>query len=308
MDKTFKNRDPIKQLKKKYLVYEMSKDNLPAITVNSGEQLRVKTRDVFGDQIQDENDRVENIDRLLLHPATGPIFVKGAEAGDALEISIIKIKTGKFAVQCIVPDFGLLADDFSFYQTKLYPVKGRRVQFNDIPILIEPMIGTIGVAPNSNSIPCNMPGPHGGNLDCRYIREGAKVILPVFVEGALLALGDVHALQGDGEASGISAEIDASVDLEIKVLKNFLIKGPRVLYKNSIMFLASGENLEKACSRVVLRVVNYLQIFYGLELSDAYRLCTLVGNLEICQVVNQLKTVRMVLAIDLLKSFSTVSF
>lgn len=153
------------------------------------------------------------------------------------------------------------------------------------------MIGTIGVAPEDGKIPCNTPGSHGGNLDTPFITENVKLLLPVFHEGALLALGDSHARQGDVEVSGISAEVSSTVKLRTNLSQNEYIKSPQIRYENKIITLGSAESIYKSAQKALSQMVKLINHEFGLMETSAYLLCTLIGDLKVSQVVNPLKTV-----------------
>ena len=91
-------------------------------------------------------------------------------------------------------------------------------------------------------------------MDCRKIREGSVVYLPVFHPGALLALGDVHAAMGDGEVMGSGAEIAAEVTVKVEVLKQ-ACAGPWVTDQDQLYALASAKTMEEALKRCCQKMV-----------------------------------------------------
>lgn len=283
-----------------HVIYEMNADNPPAAKVSPGKTVKVETKDVFGNQITSDQDRIQEIDRSLLHPATGPIYIEGAEPGDVLKINIEKISLESPAVQGLVPNFGLLGEDYQLHETKIFPVSDNSMRIGDISLPLNPMIGTIGVAPPEKSIPCNSPGNHGGNMDTRFVTTGATLLLPVFVKGALLTLGDVHARQGDGEVSGISAEVSATVKMKILIKESQSIEAPQIRYQDRIITLGSADNLNQAAKKAVRRMIETLSKEYPISKTSAYMLCTLVGDLAISQIVNPLKTARFTINRELI--------
>ena len=132
-----------------------------------------------------------------VNPVTGPVFVKGARPGDVLEVEIVELRPKDWGWTAIIPGFGLLADEFPdpWLRISRVDAAARTVEFLDgVRLAYEPFPGTIGVAPEE-------PGEHsvvpprrwGGNLDVKHLRPGARLLLPVGVEGALFSVGDTHA-------------------------------------------------------------------------------------------------------------------
>ncbi|HUU33587.1 MAG TPA: acetamidase/formamidase family protein, partial [Vicinamibacterales bacterium] len=142
------------------------------------------------------------------HPMTGPIFIEGAAPGDTLELRILAIDfLHDFGVNAFAPGGGVLADQFPYAQLKLlrWPAGADTVAFAPgITLPLAPFFGSIGVAPPplAGRISSRPPGWHGGNLDNKDLVAGSTLYLPVHVAGALLSVGDGHALQGHGEVTG----------------------------------------------------------------------------------------------------------
>ena len=145
----------------------------------------------------------------------------------------------------------------------------------------------------NNAVPNNTPGPHGGNLDTKEITVGAKVYLPVFVPGALLALGDLHAAMGDGEVCGTGVEIRGSVEVRIDVKKGLGLDGPVVEYNDHLYFVGSGSTIEDAVKTAVGFATKIMTIRLGLDWTDAYMALSVGADLRFSQVVNPLKTVKV---------------
>ena len=166
---------------------------------------------------------------------------------------------------------------------------------------IRPMIGVIGTAPaGGQTIPTGTPGEHGGNMDCKEITAGTSVFLPVAVDGALLALGDIHALMGDGEVCICAAEVSGTVTLATALLRERL-PTPALRSERELAFLASAKTLDE-CERLVLGKAHaFLAGSLGLSANDAARFMSLVGDLAVCQVVDPLKTMRFSLPLAVLR-------
>ncbi len=168
-----------------------------------------------------------------------------------------------------------------------------------------PMIGVIGTASKGDrpwyATEC---GDHGGNMDCNTIRAGAAVYLPVFVEGGLLGIGDVHAAMGDGEVYGSGVDISAEVDITVTVRKDIKNTTAFLLSGNHLSTLASAVTLEEACRLCIKDMEQILQVQYGFTPLDASKVIALYGDLKICQIANPQKTVRMEITLDKLNLFS----
>jgi amidase len=158
---------------------------------------------------------------------------------------------------------------------------------------VRPNIGCLGVAPADGELPSVAQGDHGGNLDTRWICAGSIVEFPVFHAGAMLFVGDCHQLQADGSLAGVPPESDAVVRLRCTLRRGAPLPRPRILADGRIMFLASAPTIEEAAAIATRDLVDALVSEAGLDEDDAYLLTTMTADLEVCQVVNRLRTVRV---------------
>ena len=142
---------------------------------------------------------------------------------------------------------------------------------------------------------------HGGNLDTKDIKAGSTIYFPVFVKGALLALGDCHAAMGDGEVCVTGVEVPARVTLRIHAMNNLSLKRPLIETEEEWMTIGNGESLEEAARQATLDMMDIIQRKLGFSRGDAYMLLSAVGDLRISQVVDPLVTVRMALSKKYLK-------
>ena len=146
------------------------------------------------------------------------------------------------------------------------------------------MIGTISTADPMESYLSWLPGPHGGNMDLGQITIGATVYLPVRVDGALLHLGDVHAVQGDGELSGAAVEMPARTQLKIDVIRNKAIEWPRLEDDSTLYAVAAtqaGRSLEDAMRMAFMNLILWLETDYSIDRWLAFGLLTLVSQVRI---------------------------
>jgi len=162
------------------------------------------TEEVTSGQLKqgDPASKLASLDFDKLYPLGGPVFIKDAEPGDALEVEILALRPGSWGWTALLPGLGLLASDFPDPYVRYFEL-GNRTSAElrqDIHIPIAPFCGTMGVATDE-------PGPHAvlpptkgaGNIDTRHLTAGTKLYLPVFVKGGMFSAGDCHAAQGDGE-------------------------------------------------------------------------------------------------------------
>ncbi|WP_107841349.1 acetamidase/formamidase family protein [Metasolibacillus meyeri] len=292
-------------ISKEHAIYAMSADNEPACTAKSGDTIMFETYDCFTDQITSEDQVIEALDWNKINPATGPIFIEGAEPGDVLEVEIHKIDIGDTVTLMTGPELGVLGDELDAMTIKRVPIVDEELQFTeDIKIPVNKMIGVIGTAPAQGAISCGVPDAHGGNMDTAVITEGAKLYLPVNVAGGLLALGDCHAAMGDGEVSVCGGEVPAQVTVTVHVLKNHTIPTPYVIKDNTISMIASAKTLDEATVIATKNMVHVIKQSTALTDAEAIHLLSLAGQLRISQIVDPNKTARMELPLRYLKSLT----
>lgn len=275
------------------IIYAFSKDNQAVLRVNSGSQVVIETCDCFENQILSEDVSYHAMDWDKVNPATGPIFVNGAAAGDILAVTIDKIELADQGVMAVSPGMGVLAEQIEEFEAKILPIKDGKAIFNSkIAIPLNPMIGVIGVAPKDEPVSCGTPGSHGGNMDNKMITTGATIYFPVETDGALFALGDLHAAMGDGEIGVTGIEIAAKVTVTLNVIKGSSIENPLLETEESISTIASEETLDLAVKRSVEDMIVLLQDRIDVSFNQLNMLCSAVGQTQICQVVDPLVTAR----------------
>jgi len=277
----------MKRLKLGNLHYAISRLNEPSIAIEPGESVVVETEDTFIGMIKKLGDW-KGAKIPWGNPLSGPIHVEGAEKGDmlAVEIKGIKPLTGQGATRVnvdglldILNPTGLLDVEIP-RKVWICPIKNEKVYWTkDIVLPYEPMIGTIGTAPEVEST--MRAGPYGGNMDLTDLTIGNSLYLPVFVKGALLHVGDVHAVQGDGELCGTAVEMPAEVTLTVGLIKNKTIGWPRIESPSHIMAVGSGRPMEDAVRIAFRELILWLHSEYGFDRLDAYNLCTQVSKIGV---------------------------
>lgn len=276
------------------IIYEFNKQNDHTKVVSPGTTLTIETYDCFEDQIQTEETVMKELDWNKINPATGPVFVEGALPGDILKVKIEKIEVGNQGVMAVVPDLGIMGHAINKMEAKVMQIKDDKVLFNGVEAPINKMIGVIGVAPKGDGVSCGTPGAHGGNMDNKMVREGATLYFPVSVEGALFALGDLHAAMGDGEVSGSGVEIAGNVTVTLDVIKGEKIDHPMLENDEVYTQIASAETLDEAANIAGSQMIERIVKKTGLPTSEVVMLMSMVGQTEVCQIVNPLKTARFV--------------
>ncbi|QAV33809.1 amidase [Fervidobacterium changbaicum] len=282
-------------------IYAFCSDVKPALFVESGDEVEFETLDCFSNQIRSCEDKLENLNWSEVNPATGPVFVNGSMPGDVLEIEIIDIEVAERGVMVTGKGLGPLGERFEEYFTKIVEIKDGKAIFNGLKLPIEPMIGVIGVAPKEGCVNCGTPGYHGGNLDTKYIKKGAKVLLPVSVEGALLALGDLHALMGDGEICGTGIEVPGKVVAKVRVRKGLKLKNPMVICEEGVFALASAQSLDEAVKCAVENMAEVITSYSEIPLEELVMLMSIVGDTQISQIVDPLVTARFRMPVNVLR-------
>lgn len=276
------------------VIYQFSHKMEHIETVSSGETFEVETNDCFFQQVFQEDQKIEAIDFNKVNPATGPIYVKDAEAGDLLKVKILKIQVKDKGVAAVIPQAGILGDQVKHSVVKVIEVKEGFAHFAGVHIPLHPMIGVIGVAPaqEDGDWSTGTPWKHGGNMDTKDITEGSVLYFPVHQKGALLALGDCHAAMGDGEVGVSGLEIPAKVTLQVELIKNKTVTWPLVETKQHTMVIASGDTLEDAAYQATDQAVHHLKDSLKISWEEAYILTSLTVDLKISQVVDPKMTVR----------------
>lgn len=285
------------QIDNKQVIYAMSRDNQPVATVKSGTDVVFNTCDCFSDQIMAKETEFTQLDWQRINPATGPVFIEGAEPGDVLKVKIKRITlTRNWAVMVTAPGLGVIGDELTTPQVSIIPIIDDHAQLpGGVSVKIHPMIGVIGVAPDGEAISCGTPDSHGGNMDCKEIVAGSTLWLPVNAPGALFALGDLHAAMGDGEVSVCGLEITGEVTVELSIMKGRRLPLPMLENDDTLFTLASALTLDDAANMATRNMAHFIADNSVLTLEEAINVLSIAGDLQVCQIVDPLKTCRFAL-------------
>ncbi|MGC3936801.1 acetamidase/formamidase family protein [Roseobacter sp. EG26] len=275
----------------------------PVLSVTPGQTIEVETIDSSGGQLGPAStmDDLMSLSFDKVNPVTGPIYIEGAEPGDAVAVTFRKFAPSGWGWTANIPGFGLLTDQFPDPALHIWKYDASRLT----PALygpggavpLKPFVGTIGLAlaeaGNHSVVP---PRRVGGNLDIRDTSVGTTLYLPVEVDGGLLSLGDTHAAQGDGEICGTAIESPMDVAIKVELIKDaqfafprFETDGPVTRHFDTKGYQATtgiGEDLMQAARDAVTGMIDWLTKETGMGATEAYMLCSVCGDLRISEIVD----------------------
>lgn len=278
------------------ITYRFGPDLKPVAVVQPGGVVEVQTHDCFTGQLQTENDLITAVDFSRVNPATGPIAVEGAKPGDLLVVEIEEIALGEHGFMVTIPGEGAFGNRFATPVTKMVRVEGGKFHFNrSLSFPVRPMIGVIGVAPEREAVPCGEIGDHGGNMDATVITTGSTLYFLVRQNGGLLALGDVHAGMGDGEAVICGVEIPAVVRVKLGLVSSpeYAPLRPVIELQDRFITIGHGPTLDSAAQQALDDMIDLLIHKTGMQVAEAAMLISAVGDLKVCQIVDPQKTARV---------------
>ena len=272
--------------------YEFDHRHPPKLHVQQGESFVVETEDAWSGLVRsaDMAPKLKDLDVLKSDPSKGnpiggPVYVEGAERGDVLEVTIEKIVVDDQGMTAFTPGGGPLGDSYKWQALRgpyVHIVKhlpgpsgttrdGVGVLNDKISWDLQPMIGTIGTAPDREVESSAVgQGPWGGNLDVRDMKEGTRCYLNCYHDGGLLYVGDVHAGQGDTEFYGTADETAAELTLSCSVIKSKRLPFVRLEKADSIVSLYSFRPLEDAVESAIVNLMEWMVDEYGVSERDAY--------------------------------------
>lgn len=275
----------------------------PATTVAPGTTLEFECLDASGGQLSPAS-TVADVARLdfgKVNPVTGPVFIDGAQPGDALKVTVEEFRPSGFGWTANIPGFGLLADQFPEAALQLWNYDRGITEpalFSSVGrVPLKPFAGTIGLAPAEPGLHSVVPPRRvGGNLDIRDLAAGTVLYLPIAVEGALFSVGDTHAVQGDGEVCGTAIESPMNVVLTFDVEKGANLNTPRFTTPGPVtrhldakgyeVTTGIGPDLMEGARSAVMQMIDLLSARHGLAPVDAYMLCSVCADLRISEIVD----------------------
>jgi acetamidase/formamidase len=279
----------------------------PVLRIKSGDIIDVDTlltntpaglqrAGVTPDQIQESLKAItEQVPRERRGPGghilTGPVFVEGAEPGDALEVKILSIDlaipygyngcAGYLPENCPTPRG----------PAKIIPLDAKTMTATFAPgivIPLHPFFGSMGVAPppEAGRVSSNPPGTHAGNLDNKALVSGTTLYIPIHAPGALFEVGDGHAAQGDGEVDQTAIETSLRGRLQLTVRKGMKLAWPRAETATDYISMGTDEDLVKATKTAIQEMIDFLVAEKKLDRLAAYQLTSIAGNVAVTQLVD----------------------
>ncbi|OJF15398.1 acetamidase [Couchioplanes caeruleus subsp. caeruleus] len=278
----------------------------PAIAkLRPGDRLYTQTKDCFGGAVASIDDLPSQVCQFpYLNPVTGPFHIIGAQPGDTLAVHLVSLHPSvPYGWSSTFPHFGALTSTAQtatlqppleervwryaidlHAQTVRYSARTSDVKI-DLPL--EPMLGTVGVAPAAGEVRMSIvPDRYGGNLDTPLLRAGSTLYLGVNEPGAMLSLGDGHARQGDGEVSGVAVEVAMDVVLAVDLIPGVYTPTPRLETDAALMSIGLGRPLEDAFRVAQHDLVEQIAAVTGLDLLDALQLVAQAGETRVGNVVD----------------------
>lgn len=284
----------MRRLSARKTIQKFSRRNMPAYRISDGERVVVETMDAFSNLVKSSKTLFEHLSMDDVNPATGPIEIEGLLAGETLCMSIEKIRCGSRGVVMCSPNLGMLMADVRRSRTKIIPIKKNRALFSeDIEIELDPHVGVIGVSPSEGEFPTFHPGDFGGNMDTVEAREGSKIYLPTFIDGGMVAMGDVHASMGDGEVCGTGIEVPAEVTAVLSRNSELKLERPMIETPTSWITFAAAKTLDSAAKTATSDMVRFIMNSRGTDFEEAYMLASVAADLRVSQVVDPLMAAKM---------------
>ena len=279
----------------------------PVLTVHSGDAVRIQTLSTCGstERLIDEGVAAADIPSYNTdiyrevkdkgpggHILTGPVEIAEAEAGDVLEVQILKIDIDvSFACNGFGTGRGFLPNDYPYSRRKIIPLDRAKMMAHFAPgieIPLHPFFGSMGVAPpeSAGRLDSAPPWMHAGNMDNKELVAGTTLYIPVYAKGALFEVGDGHAGQGNGEVDITAMETFLSGTFRFIVHKDRHLLWPRAETTTSYISMGFSPDLKEATTLAVRDMINFLVEEKHLSRDDAYMLTSVAVDVDITQLVD----------------------
>lgn len=289
------------------VVEVFSRDSAPVLAVDAGDRLVVRSLDASGylaPQASPGDRPPTMFSPSRGHCLTGPVEVRGAQAGDVLSVHLEALQpdTWGWTVAAAVDNplnqrLGVTGGQPAWLLWDVDASSGQAVDQHGFRVVLAPFLGVIGVAPaepgEHSTIPPR-PGS-GGNIDCRELVAGSTLYLPVQVPGALLSLGDGHAAQGDGEVGGTAIECGMTTQLVVDVLRERPVPGIHAETPDALLTFGFSTDLNAASGDALDAMLTWMQALHDVDRATALALASTCVDLRVTQVVNQTWGVHAVL-------------
>ena len=264
-----------------------SRELEPVLTVDPGDSVAFSVPNAGWDVGRDEPLASRNPELDTGHALAGPIEVRGARAGQVLAVDVDAVLPGPWGVT-----FGGDARLDWELEGDVGRAEGRAVR-------LAPFLGVLGMPPDEAGVHSTIPPrPSGGNIDCKELVAGTALFLPIPVDGARFSAGDGHAAQGDGEVSGTAIEAPVGVQLTLDVRDDFELAWPIARIDGAWLAFGFDEHLGSAARIAVDGMLDLMVREHGLDRDEALAFASVVVDLRVTQVVNQVLGVHAVLRDD----------
>jgi acetamidase/formamidase len=291
-----------------------SRDYHPILTIESGDSVQFWTPDIDWGYISKDGKKTlfssREKEEFWGHPLIGPIAIKNAKPNMTLEIKINDIVPGWYGVNWAggennwqnrhlqLAELAQIKLDWHIDHSnnRAFTQVGKKT----ISVPLNPFMGVMAVAPSEPGIHSTIPPRYcGGNIDCKELTKGSILYLPIAVEGALFSVGDGHAAQGDGEVSGTAIECPMDlVDLTFTIREDMVLRMPRANTPSGWITFGFHEDLNKATIFALDEMLRLIQELYQVDKREATALASVLVDLRITQIVNEVKGVHAILPHD----------
>jgi acetamidase/formamidase len=292
----------------------------PRLEIDPGDTVTFECREPLDGQVTPDSGAEvwANLDFSRVHSLIGPVYVRGARPGDALQVNVLAFEHHGWGWTGWFPGAGgLLADEFAYPHLQHWDIDKDGCRFRDgddvddlVVVPAEPFCGGMGVAPAEpgrfDTLP---PRANGGNVDIRHLKTGATALLPVLVDGAGFATGDGHVAQGDGEVCCTAIEAPLTVTMRFDVRRDVSVPELQIVTPSPLApaptreyhaTTGHGPDIYECARTAVRHMVDWLQSTHGMSRDRAYCLCSVAGDLRISQAVMQNKVVTFFMPLDVL--------
>lgn len=272
--------------KESNFINTFSMKNKPIVYLECNELIEVQTPrpGITTTDIQLFNEGRKEPKRMLR--IVGPIFIRGIKKGDVLKVSVHSVEVDAIGKSWFGPWIGLLKNQVDRSTLKEYQISGDKIWISDDMCMdVKPMIGTLGITP-LNDVPCLTPGDYGGNMDIPTLSQGSSLYLKSYTDGALLGIGDIHAIMGYGEVVGTGIEVGGKVVLSVTKCEDNLSQIPLHEDINNYEIINSDPIYRKAVESVVKKAIAFLMERNNITFEEAYFLVGEFCDLLLTQVVN----------------------
>jgi acetamidase/formamidase len=300
----------------------VSRDLAPALSIDSGDRVVFQTLDSgWGavEQIRNFSEPREfaprDLRRDVAHALTGPVEIRGAQPGMALEIHLRRIRPGHWGWSA-GPDLPAqldgrlgLANGATGPPALIRVPRGAEATYWDLQasrrvgisrsgyrLRLNPFMGIMGMPLDRPGIQSTFPPTAcGGNLDCKDLIAGSTLFLPIAVAGGLFFTGDGHAVQGDGEVAGPALNCPMEVEMEFSLRGDLALTLPRARTREGWLTFGFHQDLDEAAAIATVEMLKLMGELYGLSSKDALSLASLVVHLRVTQMVNGVRGIHAVL-------------